>query len=213
LGERPFIKVEGHLGEAEFRLNPDAPLTMGPLDLQDFYFEHKMHQVEAMGEALKHIKDVEREYAKISGRKYKYVEPYLMEDAEVAVVGMGSAMGTVRHVVDELRVEGIKAGMVKLRLFRPFPASDLKKAVGGVSMLGVMEKCISFGAPASPLMEELMTSYYNDSEKPMMANYVVGLGGRDVSPTMVREIYSSLLKNRKAGKVSKPMSYIGVRGE
>jgi pyruvate ferredoxin oxidoreductase alpha subunit len=213
VGEREFIRVEGHMGEAELRLNPAAPLTMGPLDLQDFYFEHKMHQVEALKDALKVIKDVEREYAKVSGRKYNYVEPYLMGDAEVAVIGMGSAMGTVRHVVDELRAEGVKAGMVKLRLFRPFPTAELKKAVGGVPILGVMEKCISFGAPASPLMEEIMTAYYHDEEKPMMANYVVGLGGRDVSPAMVRDIYKSLLKNRKAGKVPKLMSYIGVRGE
>jgi len=213
VGEREFVKVESHLGEAELRLNPDAPLTMGPLDLQDFYFEHKMHQVEALKEALKVIKDVDKEWAKVSGRSYEYVEPYLMDDAEVAVIGMGSAMGTVRHVVDELRAEGVKAGMIKLRLFRPFPVADLKKAVGNVAVLGVMEKCISFGAPASPLMEEMMTAYYHDSEKPLMANYVVGLGGRDVSPAMVREIYGSLLKAKKAGKVTKLMSYIGVRGE
>ncbi len=213
VGEREFVKVESHLGEAELRLNPDAPITMGPLDLQDFYFEHKMHQVEAFKDALKVIKDVDKEWAKVSGRMYDYAEPYLMDDAEVAVIGMGSAMGTVRYVVDELRAEGVKAGMIKLRLFRPFPVAELKKAVGDVPVLGVMEKCISFGAPASPLMEEIMTAYYHDQEKPMMANYVVGLGGKDVSPAMIREIYGSLLKAKKAGKVSKLMSYIGVRGE
>jgi len=213
VGEREFVKVESHLGEAELRLNPDAPITMGPLDLQDFYFEHKMHQVEALKDALNVIKDVDKEWAKVSGRMYEYAEPYLVDDAEVAVIGMGSVMGTVRYVVDELRAEGVKAGMIKLRLFRPFPVADLKKAVGDVPALGVMEKCISFGAPASPLMEEIMTAYYNDQEKPMMANYVVGLGGKDVSPVMIREIYGSLLKAKKAGKVSKLMSYIGVRGE
>jgi len=213
VGEREFVKVESHLGEAELRLNPDAPITMGPLDLQDFYYEHKMHQVEALKDALKVIKDVDKEWAKVSGRMYEYVEPYLVDDADVAVIGMGSAMGTVRHVVDELRAEGVKAGMIKLRLFRPFPVAELKKAVGEVPVLGVMEKCISFGAPASPLMEEIMTAYYHDEEKPMMANYVVGLGGKDVSPAMIREIYGSLLKVKKAGKVSKLMSYIGLRGE
>jgi len=213
VGEREFVTVEGHLGETELRLNPDAPLTMGPLDLQDFYFEHKLHQVEALKDALKAIRDVDREWAKLSGRRYDYAEPYMMGDAEVAVIGMGSAMGTVRHVVDELREEGVKAGMIKLRLFRPFPAAEVKKAVGEVPVLGVMEKCISFGAPASPLMEEMMTAYYHDEEKPMMANYVVGLGGRDVSPAMIKEIYRSLLKAKKAGKVTKTMSYIGARGE
>jgi pyruvate ferredoxin oxidoreductase alpha subunit len=126
---------------------------------------------------------------------------------------MGSMVGTIRYVVDELREEGIKAGMIKLRLFRPFPADAIKKAIGDVSVLGVMEKCISFGAPASPLMEEIMTAYYHDKKKPMMANYVVGLGGRDVSPDMIREAYTSMQKIKKTGKVEKLMSYIGVRGE
>ncbi|RLG94127.1 pyruvate ferredoxin oxidoreductase, partial [Candidatus Bathyarchaeota archaeon] len=176
VGERPFIEVEGHLGKGELRLNPDMPLTMGPLDLQDFYFEHKMHQVEAMNDALDHIKDIDDEWEGLSGRKYDYVEPYRMEDAEVALIGMGSMVGTIRHVVKELREEGVKAGMVKLRLFRPFPSEYIKKAVGNVPALGVMEKCISFGAPASPLMEEIMTAYYHDKDKPLLANYVVGLG-------------------------------------
>lgn len=213
VGERPFIEVEGHLGKGELRLNPEMPLTMGPLDLQDFYYEHKMHQVDAMEEAHKHIKDIDEEWAEISGRRYSYVEPYRMEEAEVALIGMGSMMGTVRYMVDELRGEGVKAGMMKLRLFRPFPAEEIKKAVGETPALGVMEKCISFGAPASPLMEELMTAYYSDAEKPMMANYVVGLGGRDVSPDMIREAYMSLEKIRKTGKVEKLSNHIGVRGE
>jgi pyruvate ferredoxin oxidoreductase alpha subunit len=186
---------------------------MGPLDLQDFYYEHKMHQVEALNEALEHIKEIDDEWAGLSGRKYDYVEPYLMEDAEVALIGMGSMVGTIRYVVDELRSEGVKAGMIKLRLFRPFPVEHIKKAVGNVPVLGVMEKCISFGAPASPLMEELMTAYYHDKGKPMMANFVVGLGGRDVSPDMIREAYTSLLKSKDTGKVEKLMTYIGVRGE
>lgn len=213
VGERPFIEVEGHMGKGEFRLNPEMPLTMGPLDLQDFYYEHKMHQVEALEQALEHIKEIDSEWAELSGREYNYVDPYMMEDAEVALIGMGSMVGTIRHVVDELRSEGVKAGMIKLRLFRPFPAEDIKKAVGNVPVLGVMEKAISFGAPASPLMEEIMTTYYHDTEKPMMTNFVVGLGGRDVSPNMIREAFDSLQKIKRAGKVEKLMTYIGVRGD
>ena len=213
VGERPFIEVEGHLGKGELRLNPEMPLTMGPLDLQDFYYEHKMHQVEAMEEALKYIKDIDEEWGMLSGREYSYVEPYMMDDAEVALIGMGSMTGTIRHMVDELRAEGTKVGMMKLRLFRPFPAEEIKEAIGDTPVLGVMEKCVSFGAPASPLMEELMTAYYHDEEKPLMANYVVGLGGRDVSPDMIREAYASLEKIRKTGKVEKLSTFIGVRGE
>jgi pyruvate ferredoxin oxidoreductase alpha subunit len=212
LGERKFIKVKGHMGEGELRLNPDMPMTMGPLDLQDFYYEHKMHQVEALDEAHKYIKDVDAEWAEVSGRRYSYLEPYMMDDAEVAVIGLGSAMGTVRYMVDQLRSEGVKAGMIKMRLFRPFPVKELKNALGNVPVLGVMEKCISFGAPASPLMEEIMTAYYLDKKKPLIANYVHGLGGRDTSLDMIREIYNDLLKIKKEGKVPKTMNYIGVRG-
>ncbi|MFC1802346.1 transketolase C-terminal domain-containing protein [Thermoproteota archaeon] len=213
VGERAFIEVEGQLGIGELRLNPEMPLTMGPFDLQDFYFEHKMHQVKALNDALDYIKEIDDEWTKISGRKYDYVEPYMMEDAEVALIGMGSMVGTIRHVVNELRSEGVKAGMIKLRLFRPFPAEYIKKAVGNTPVLGVMEKCISFGAPASPLMEEIMTAYYHDKEKPKMANYVVGLGGKDVSINMIRGVFDSLLKIKETGKIEKFMSYIGVRGE
>lgn len=212
VGERPFLEVEGHMGKGELRLNPDMPFTMGPLDLQDFYFEHKIHQVEAMNNALKYIKDIDEEWAELSGRKYEYLVPYLMDDAEVAVIGLGSAMGTVRYVVNELREEGVKAGMVRMRLFRPFPTEALIKAIGDLPVLGVMEKCISFGAPASPLMEEIMTAYYDEEKKPLIANYVHGLGGRDTSKKMVREVYDSLLKIKKDGKVKTRMSYIGVRG-
>jgi pyruvate ferredoxin oxidoreductase alpha subunit len=213
IGERDFITVKGHLGESELRLDPDTPMTMGPLDLQDFYFEHKMHQVEAIDKAIGVIKEVDREWGELSGRKYNLVEPYLMDDAEVALIGLGSATGTVRHVVDELREEGIRVGMIKVRLFRPFPVEELKKAIGDVPVIGVMEKCISFGAAASPVMMEMMTGYYHDENKPLMANYVVGLGGRDVSPDMIREIYDDLLRIKSDGKVAKTMNYIGVRGE
>jgi pyruvate ferredoxin oxidoreductase alpha subunit len=137
----------------------------------------------------------------------------MMDDAEIALIGMGSMVGTIRHVVNELRDEGVKAGMIKLRLFRPFPVQSIKKAVGSVPVLGVMEKCISFGAPASPLMEELMTTYYHDKQKPMMANYVVGLGGRDVSTNMIRQAFDSLIKIKETGRVEKFMNYIGVRGD
>jgi pyruvate ferredoxin oxidoreductase alpha subunit len=211
--ERKFIEVEGHLGKGELRLNPDVPLMMGPLDLQDFYFEHKMHQVEALKQTLDIIKEIDEEWGEISGRDYNYVDPYLMEDAEVAVIGLGSAMGTVRHVVNELRDEGIKAGMIKIRLFRPFPEEDLKKAIGNVEVLGVMEKCISFGAPASPLMEELMTIFYDEDVRPLMANYVHGLGGRDTSVSMVRQIFDNLMKIKEKGRVTQRNNYIGVRGD
>lgn len=211
IGEREFITVEGHMGKAEFRLDPDNPLSMGPLDLQDFYYEHKMHQVEAMEQALKHIPEVDEAYGELSGRDYKLVHPYKMEDAEVAVIGLGSTMGTVRHVVDDLRSEGVKAGMIKLRVFRPFPEEALKEAVGDLPVLGVMDKAASFGAPGGPLFSDIRTMYYDEVDRPMISNYIYGLGGRDTSPTMVREIFEKLEEINNKGEVTKKVSYIGVR--
>ena len=211
VGKRVFMKTEGPRGEVEFRLDPENPISIGPLDLQDFYFEHKVQQMEAMKGTLKSIKAVDKEFEKITGRKLEYVYPYKMEDAEVAVVGLGSAMGTVREVVDELRAEGVKAGMVKMRLFRPFPAEELKKALGNVPVLGVMEKAYSIGGPGAPLYEEVKTVLYDSPKRPLVADYINGLGGKDTSPELIRGIFKSLQKIKEKGAVVEPVTYVGVR--
>jgi len=211
VGERQFIRVEGHMGETELRLNPEVPLTMGPLDLQDYYFEHKMQQIEAMKQALKAIPEVDAEYAKISGRSYDFLHPYRMDDAEVAVLGLGSTMGTVRYVVDELRSEGVRAGLIKMRVFRPFPTEELVKTVGDVPVLGVLDKAASFGAPGGPLYEEVKSVFYDEAKKPFIADFIHGLGGRDTSPGMIKGIYENLMEIKKKGEVSEKVSYVGVR--
>jgi len=211
VGERQFIRVKGHAGETEFRLNVETPLTMGPLDLQDYYFEHKMQQVDAMNEALKAIPEVDAEYAKVSGRRYGFLHPYKMDDAEVALIGLGSAMGTVRYAVDELRDEGIKAGLIKMRVFRPFPEEELVMVVGDLPVLGVLEKAASFGAPGGPLYEEVKTVFYDRERKPLIADFIHGLGGRDTSPKMIKGVYKSLLDAKEKGKVSEKVSFVGVR--
>jgi len=211
VGKRVFMKTEGPRGEVEFRLDPENPISIGPLDLQDFYFEHKVQQMEAMKGTLKSIKTVDKEFEKITGRKLEYVYPYKMEDAEVAVVGLGSAMGTVREVVDELRAEGVKAGLVKMRLFRPFPAEELKKALGNVPVLGVMEKAYSIGGPGAPLYIEIKTVLYDAPKRPLVTDYINGLGGKDTSPEMIRGIFKSLQKIKEKGAVVEPVTYVGVR--
>jgi pyruvate ferredoxin oxidoreductase alpha subunit len=211
VGKRIYMKTEGPKGEVEFRLDPEKPISIGPLDLQDFYFEHKVQQMEAMKGTLKVIKKVDKEFEKITGRKLEYVYPYKMGDAEVAVVGLGSAMGTVREVVDELRAEGIKAGMIKMRLFRPFPVEELKKAIGNVPVLGVMEKAYSIGGPGAPLYEEIKTVLYDSPKRPLVADYINGLGGKDTSPELIRGIFKSLQKIKEKGAVVEPVTYVGVR--
>jgi pyruvate ferredoxin oxidoreductase alpha subunit len=160
---------------------------------------------------LKAIPEVDAEYAKISGRKYGLLETYMMEDAEVALLGLGSTMGTVRFVVDQLRGEGVKAGLIKMRVFRPFPAESLIRTVGDLPVLGVLDKAASFGAPGGPLYEEVKTVFYDEDEKPLIKDFIHGLGGRDTSPDLLRGMYEDLLKARKEGKVSEKVSFVGVR--
>jgi len=211
VGERKFITVKGHAGETELRLNPDVPLTMGPVDLQDYYFEHKLQQVKAMEHVLEVIPDVEISYSKISGRRYDMVERYRMDDAEVALIGLGSTMGTVRFVVDQLREEGVKVGMLKLRLYRPFPEDALVEALGDTLVLGVLDKAISFGAPGGPLYQDIRSLFYDREDKPLVANYIYGLGGRDASPQLLRGIYDALLEIHRSHKLSNNVNYVGVR--
>ena len=211
IGERPYIKVEGHLGEAEFRLDPEKPLTMGPLDLYDFYFEHKMHQVEAMKRALKAIPEIDEEYAEISGREYRLLHPYMMEDAEVALIGLGSTMGTVRYVVDRMRRRGLKVGMVRMRVFRPFPTEELQKLLKDVEVVGVLDKAMSFGAPGGPLYEELRTIFYDVDENPIIVDYIYGLGGRDTPPHLIEEAYEELLEVKRRGEAVEKLRFLGVR--
>ncbi|PNV78203.1 MAG: pyruvate ferredoxin oxidoreductase, partial [Thermoproteota archaeon] len=129
-------------------LNPKYPITFGPLDLYDYYIEHKMQQIEAMKNAKKVIMDVHEEYAEISGRKYGdgLLDPYRADDADYLLVGIGSTMGTARYVVDELRSEGHKVGIVRIRTFRPFPAEEFRKMLSGKDMVGVLDRGISFGS-------------------------------------------------------------------
>ncbi len=211
VGERGFIRVKGHMGEAEFRLDPESPLTIGPLDLPDFYYEHKLQQVEAMEGALKAIPQVDEEYWKVSGRRYGLLQPYRLDDAELALIGLGSTMGTVMHVADELRDEGVKAGALKLRIFRPFPEEALRDVIGGVPAIGVLDRAISFGAPGGPLYQEVKAALYEEDERPLVANYIHGLGGRDTPPDLIRSIYKSLDRARSRGKVEEKVVYAGVR--
>lgn len=211
LGERKFIRVKGHMGETALCLNPELPLTMGSASLKEYYFEHKMHQIEAMEQALKNIPSVDREYEQITGRSYDFLHPYRMDDAEVALVGLGSTMGTVRYVVDNLRKKGVRAGLLKMRIFRPFPHETIMKILKDIPIVGILDKAISFGSPGGPIFEDVLTTFYERSPGPLMVNYIHGLGGRDTSPRLIKFIFDDLRKNLKAGKVREKVRYVGVR--
>ncbi|MGB9593978.1 MAG: pyruvate ferredoxin oxidoreductase, partial [Anaerolineae bacterium] len=170
-------------------------------------------QVEAMRHAQKVILDVADEFAKTFGRKYGLFETYRLDDAEVAVVVSSSTAGTARTAVDRLRAQGAKVGLLKPRVFRPFPAQEMVAALRHVKAVGVMDRAISFGSMgnAGPLFLELAAAMKIYDATVPMADFVFGLGGRDIVPAQIEGIFRSLLQIAETGKVAELVSYVGVR--
>jgi len=195
-----------------FKLDPDNPMTMGPMALPNYYFEFKRQQDEAMKNALSVIQKVNDEYAELTGRKYGngLVETYRLEDAEIAAVCIGSTAGTMKTIVDELRQEGIKAGLLRLRVFRPLPVEEIRTALENVKAVAVLDKSLSFGGNGGAVFHEVRHVLYDSKAKPYIVDYVYGLGGRDASPRELQSIYQDLLQIAEKG-VQNPIRYLGLR--
>ena len=214
VGEREFIQVKCHEGtKVPFRLDPKNPITIGPLALYDYYFELKRQQEDAMQKASKIIRDIHDEFCELSGRKYGngLVDAYQLKDAQMAVVCVGSTAGTVKTVVDQLRLRGIKAGLLRLRAFRPLPTTDIQKALVNVEIVGVMDRSISFGGQGGPVFHEIRHSLYESKPHPFIQNYIYGLGGRDMPPHSIEWIYKDLEKTLKRKMVETRVNFVGVR--
>lgn len=192
-------------------LDPECPMAVGPYSVTNYYFEAKRAQAEALKNAKQVTLDVAKEYAKISGRAYGLFEEYKMEDAELAVVIIGSAAGTTKEAVDQLRAQGIKAGMIKIRLFRPFPGDEIAAALKGVKAVALMDRTESYNDCCGPLGAEVMSALYRNQSDVLAVNYVYGLGGRDVRVEDMEGIYAELQKIAESGKVENPYRYMGVR--
>ncbi len=192
-------------------LNPECPMAVGPYSVTNYYFEAKRAQAEALKNAKQVTLDVAREYAKISGREYGLFEEYKMDDAEYAVVIIGSAAGTAKDAVDELREQGIKAGLIKIRLFRPFPAEEIAESLKNIKAVALMDRTESYNDNCGPIGSEVTTALYRAGSNALAVNYVYGLGGRDVKVSDMVEVYKELVKTAEAGKVENPYRYMGVR--
>lgn len=192
-------------------LNPECPMAVGPYSVTNYYFEAKRAQAEALKNAKQVTLDVAKEYAKISGREYGLFEEYKMDDAEYAVVIIGSAAGTTKDAVDRLRANGVKAGLIKIRLFRPFPAEEIADALKNVKAVALMDRTESYNDSCGPIGAEVTTALYRAGSDTLAVNYVYGLGGRDVKVSDMLGIYSELENIAKAGKVENPYRYMGVR--
>ena len=194
-----------------YLLNDKEPIAVGPLDVQSYLFEHKYQQAEAMRNAKKVILEVAKDFEKMTGRKYSFFEEYRMEDAEIAVVCMNSTAGTTKTVVDELREKGIKAGMVKVRVFRPFPAEEIAEALGNLKAVAIMDKADSLNAMGGALYEDVISSMYTAKKQVPAVSYVYGIGGRDTTSNNIHEVFNYLAQVAKTGEIDNPYRYVGLR--
>ena len=196
-----------------YLLNNKEPIAVGPLDVQSYLFEHKYQQAEAMRNAKKVILQVDEDFEKMTGRKYSFFEEYKLDDAEIAIVCMNSTAGTTRFVVDELRNKGIKAGLLKIRVFRPFPAEEVAKALSHLKAIAVMDKADSLNAAGGALFSDITSAMYVNNANVPTVNYVYGIGGRDTTSKDINIIFSDLQEIVNSGKVENPYRYVGLRKE
>ena len=208
-------KVKAFVGEykAPYSLLDDKkPIAVGPLDLQAHHYEHKMQQAVAMKNAKKVIMDVAAEFEQMTGRKYEMIEKYMMDDAEIAIVVLNSTAGTAKATVNELRAKGIKAGLVKPRVFRPFPVDEIADALKNCKAVAVMDKADSLNAAGGPLFEEVVSAMFvKGVTSPKVINYIYGLGGRDVKTDDIQEVYNRLSDIATTGNVGEVFNHLGVR--
>jgi len=211
---RQFPMVLTHEGKTvPFKLDPDTPLTIGPVALPNYYFEFKRQQEEAMKNAMTVIQQIHDEYAQLTGRAYGdgLLEQYKLGDAEIAVICVGSTAGTAKAVIDELRNSGVKAGLLRIRTYRPFPAEAIVKALRKAKAVAVMDRSMSFGGRGGAVFHEVRHALYDSATRPYVVNYIYGLGGRDTSPIQIKKIFDDLQKILQTKHVEDLVHYIGLR--
>lgn len=209
-------KVKEFVGEYKpehYLLNKEEPIAVGPLDLQAYLFEHKVQQAEAMKRAKQVILDVAKDFEKMTGRNYGLFEEYQLEDAEIAIVCMNSTAGTTKYVVDNLRAKGIKAGLLKIRVFRPFPVDEIAKALSHVKAIAILDRADSLNAAGGALFEDVTSSMYVNNVHVPAVNYIYGIGGRDTKADDIESVYTDLLEIVKTNKIDNPYRYLGLRKE
>ena len=212
LEDDEFVKnFVGTYKPEHYLLNDKEPIAVGPLDLQAYLFEHKTQQADAMRNAKKVILEVSQEFEKLTGRKYSFFEEYKLEDAELAIVCMNSTAGTAKFVVDALRAKGIKAGLLKVRVFRPFPGEEIAKALSHIKAVAVLDKSDSLNAAGGALFEDVVSSMFVENIHVPTVNYIYGIGGRDTTADQIESVYSDLADIAQTGNIGNPYRYLGLR--
>ncbi|MBN1363526.1 MAG: pyruvate ferredoxin oxidoreductase [Syntrophaceae bacterium] len=191
-------------------LHPAKPVTMGAFAMSDYFAEIMKAKNEALKNSKKVILEVWDEWSKLFGRSYKPVETYKSDDAEIIMLTMGSMSETAQMAIDELRAKSIKAGLVKLRLWRPFPLEEIKAALKNAKKLIVTDRAISFGGPGGPVFAEIKSAMYAEAQRPFIYDYIYGLGGRDVPVNEFVGMFEKVLADT-ANKQADTYEFWGVR--
>ena len=205
-------KVRNFVGEYKPHyslLDPENPVSMGNFDsLGGFYFELKRAQEEALENSFPVIEKVGEEFGKEFGPHYGLIESHYLEDAQVALVALGSAAGTAKFVVHQMREQGYPVGLLKLRVFRPFPAETLRKALAHIPVIGVMDRSLTFaGSQGGPVFNEMRAAFFELDNRPRIESIVYGLGGRDLGPELIEGHLHELLQ----GRYTEGVHYLGLR--
>lgn len=207
-------EVKNFVGEynpENYLLNPECPMAVGPYSVTDFYMEAKRNQAEGMKHVEQVVLDVAKEFKELSGREYGLFESYRMEDAERAVVIIGSAAGTTKDAIDRLREKGEKVGLVKIRLFRPFPAEAIAEALKGVKAVAIMDRAEGYTNHGGPLGADVMAALFRARSKALAINIVYGLGGRDVRVEDMEQVFEDLKKIIADDDAGETYRYMGIR--
>lgn len=207
-------EVKSFVGEYEpenYLLNPECPMAVGPYSITDYYMEAKRNQAEGMKHVEKVVLAVAEEFAKVSGREYGLFEAYRMEDARYAVVMIGSAAGTTKDAIDRLREKGEKVGLLKIRLYRPFPADAIAEVLSGVEAVAVMDRAEGYTNHGGPLGADVMSALYRARSKALAVNYIYGLGGRDVRVEDMEGVFAALKQIAEDGDAGETYRYMGIR--
>ena len=208
-------KVKAFVGEYKpqhYLLNKDEPIAVGAYATPVSYMESKRLQAQAMIDAKDVIRKVGAEFGEMTGRSYELIEKYMMDDAEQAIIIVGSSAGTAKAAVNELRAQGKKVGLIKIRSFRPFPAEDIADALKGVKAFAAMDKDDSFNAHCGPIYAETCAALYAHGVlAPRGINYIYGLGGRDVRVESIKTVFAELDKITATGETGETYRYLDVR--
>jgi len=206
-------KFVGDYLQVNALLNFDKPVTHGVQTEQDWHFEHKAKQHDALMGSKKVIEETFAEFKELTGREYKVVESYGMEDADVAIVCLGSTFETAKLAIDQIKKEeGINVGVVAPRVFRPFPLEEIAASLQTVKAVACMDRSAP-GGTVGALYNEVSGALINSQNRPLVTNLIYGLGGRDMTVAGLKNIFRTLDKDSKDGKINgKIQTLVGVRG-